>query len=260
MVNKFNNKFLRLVKSVLIFFIILLLWKITNYLGIWSDYILPSPEKVYSTFLNMISDGSIFINVYASMKRVLIGFAISTAIGVPLGIFFGIYSGVYEYFKSLINFLRNTPPLALIPMLILWFGIGEESKIIIIVLASFFPIFTSTLKGIKNCDSKLIEVGRVFEFSKLQMIFKIIIPNAILDIAVGLKLALGYSFRAIIGAELVAASSGLGYLISDGKEMSRTDVVIVGIIVIGLLGIITDYIFSIIVKKVSKGKMVEAYE
>ncbi|HBF3688983.1 TPA: ABC transporter permease [Clostridioides difficile] len=260
MVNKFNNKFLRLVKSVLIFFIILLLWKITNYLGIWSDYILPSPEKVYSTFLNMISDGSIFINVYASMKRVLIGFAISTAIGVPLGIFFGIYSGVYEYFKSLINFLRNTPPLALIPMLILWFGIGEESKIIIIVLASFFPIFTSTLKGIKNCDSKLIEVGRVFEFSKLQIIFKIIIPNAILDIAVGLKLALGYSFRAIIGAELVAASSGLGYLISDGKEMSRTDVVIVGIIVIGLLGIITDYIFSIIVKKASKGKMVEAYE
>ena len=260
MVNKFNNKFLRLVKSVLIFFIILLLWKITNYLGIWSDYILPSPEKVYSTFLNMISDGSIFINVYASMKRVLIGFAISTAIGVPLGLFFGIYSGVYEYFKSLINFLRNTPPLALIPMLILWFGIGEESKIIIIVLASFFPIFTSTLKGIKNCDSKLIEVGRVFEFSKLQIIFKIIIPNAILDIAVGLKLALGYSFRAIIGAELVAASSGLGYLISDGKEMSRTDVVIVGIIVIGLLGIITDYIFSIIVKKVSKGKMVEAYE
>lgn len=260
MVNKFNNKFLRLVKSVLIFFIILLLWKITNYLGIWSDYILPSPEKVYSTFLNMISDGSIFINVYASMKRVLIGFAINTAIGVPLGLFFGIYSGVYEYFKSLINFLRNTPPLALIPMLILWFGIGEESKIIIIVLASFFPIFTSTLKGIKNCDSKLIEVGRVFEFSKLQIIFKIIIPNAILDIAVGLKLALGYSFRAIIGAELVAASSGLGYLISDGKEMSRTDVVIVGIIVIGLLGIITDYIFSIIVKKVSKGKMVEAYE
>lgn len=260
MVNKFNNKFLRLVKSVLIFFIILLLWKVTNYLGIWSDYILPSPEKVYSTFLNMISDGSIFINVYASMKRVLIGFAISTAIGVPLGIFFGIYSGVYEYFKSLINFLRNTPPLALIPMLILWFGIGEESKIIIIVLASFFPIFTSTLKGIRNCDSKLIEVGRVFEFLKLQIIFKIIIPNAILDIAVGLKLALGYSFRAIIGAELVAASSGLGYLISDGKEMSRTDVVIVGIIVIGLLGIITDYIFSIIVKKVSKGKMVEAYE
>ncbi|VIF53948.1 ABC transporter sulfonate-family permease [Clostridioides difficile] len=260
MVNKFNNKFLRLVKSILIFFIILLLWKITNYLGIWSDYILPSPEKVYSTFLNMISDGSIFINVYASMKRVLIGFAISTAIGIPLGIFFGIYSGVYEYFKSLINFLRNTPPLALIPMLILWFGIGEESKIIIIVLASFFPIFTSTLKGIKNCDSKLIEVGRVFEFSKLQIIFKIIIPNAILDIAVGLKLALGYSFRAIIGAELVAASSGLGYLISDGKEMSRTDVVIVGIIVIGLLGIITDYIFSIIVKKVSKGKMVDAYE
>ncbi len=147
MVNKFNNKFLRLVKSVLIFFIILLLWKITNYLGIWSDYILPSPEKVYSTFLNMISDGSIFINVYASMKRVLIGFAISTAIGIPLGISFGIYSGVYEYFKSLINFLRNTPPLAIIPMLILWFGIGEESKIIIIVFSILFPNLYKHIEG-----------------------------------------------------------------------------------------------------------------
>ena len=145
-------------------------------------------------------------------------------------------------------------------MLILWFGIGEKSKIIIIILASFFPIFTSTLKGIRNCDSKLIEVGKAFELSNMQIILKIIIPSAVLDIAVGLKLALGYSFRAIIGAELVAASSGLGYLISDGKEMSRTDVVIVGIIVIGILGILCDYIFSILVKKVSRGKSVEAYE
>lgn len=145
-------------------------------------------------------------------------------------------------------------------MLILWFGIGEKSEIIIIILASFFPIFTSTLKGIRNCDTKLIEVGKTFELSQNQIIFKIIIPNAILDIVIGLKLALGYGFRAIIGAELIAASSGLGYLISDGKEMSRTDIVIVVIIVIGILGILTDYILSKVVKIVGKGKTVEAYE
>lgn len=166
MVNKFNNKFLRLVKSVLIFFIIFLLWKIINYFGIWSDYILLLFEKVYSIFLNMISDGLIFINVYVSMKRVLIGFVISIVIGVFLGIFFGIYSGVYEYFKFLINFLRNIFFFVLILMFILWFGIGEELKIIIIVLVFFFLIFISILKGIKNCDLKLIEVGRVFEFLK----------------------------------------------------------------------------------------------
>lgn len=247
-------------KGYLIFIVIVILWKIASDMQIWSSYLLPPPEKVLKTFVHMIEDRSIFINIYTSMKRVLIGFGISALIAIPLGIFFGMHKNIYEYFKPLFNFFRNTPPLALIPMLILWFGIGEKSKIIVIILAAFFPIFTSTLKGIRNCDIKLIEVGKVFELRKVQIILNIIIPNAILDIAVGLKLALGYSFRAIIGAELIAASSGLGYLISDGKEMSRTDVVIVGIIAIGVLGIICDYIFAKLLKKVSRGKMVDAYE
>ena len=258
--SKSRFKFLVNLKGYLIFIIILISWKVVCDLGVWSSYILPPPEKVFNTFLKTVKNGSIFIHIYASMKRVLIGFGISTLIGIPLGIFFGMHNKIYIYFKPLFDFLRNTPPLALIPILILWFGIGEESKIIIIILASFFPIFTSTLKGIRDCDIKLIEVGKAFELSNFQIILKIIIPNAVLDIAVGLKLALGYSFRAIIGAELVAASSGLGYLISDGKEISRTDVVIVGIISIGILGILCDYLFSKLVKKGSNGKLVEAYE
>ena len=116
------------------------------------------------------------------------------------------------------------------------------------------------MKGIRNCDSKLIEVGKAFELSKFEVIYRVIIPNALLDIAVGLKLALGYAFRGIIGAELIASSSGLGYLIQDGKDMSRTDVVLVGIIVIGILGIFCDFLFGLLVKKVSRGKTVEAYE
>ena len=119
-----------------------------------------------------------------------------------------------------------------------------------------FPIFLNTLSGIKNCDPKLIEVGKVFNFSNFEIFSKIIIPNALVDIFVGLNLGLGYSFRAIIGAELVAASSGLGYLISDGRSMSRTDVVLVGILVIGFLGIISEFIFRKIINKVSRGKQV----
>jgi sulfonate transport system permease protein len=253
-------KFLNIIKGTLIFIIIIVLWQLVTYLNIWNDYILPSPIRVLKIFLKMINDGSIFKHIFVSMGRILIGFGISLSIGIPIGIIFGIHNRIYQYFKPLLNFSINTPPLALIPMLILWFGIGEKSKIVIIILASFFPIFTSTLKGIRNCDIKLIEVGKTFELSENQIIFKIIIPNAILDILIGLKLALGYSFRAIIGAELIAASSGLGYLISDGKEMSRTDIVIVGIIVIGILGMLTDYILSKIVKIVGKGKTVEAYE
>ncbi|MDL0151473.1 ABC transporter permease subunit, partial [Clostridioides difficile] len=108
-----------------------------------------------------------------------------------------------------------------------------------------------------NCDNKLIEVGKSFNLSKKRIFYKIIIPNSMLDIVVGLSLGLGYSFRAIIGAELIAASSGLGYLISDGKDMSRTDVVLVGIFVIGFLGILSDYLFSKIITKFSKGKQVD---
>lgn len=247
-------------KGYLIFIVILIMWEIACSLEVWSSFILPPPEKVFKTFLRLVKDGSIFLHIGISLRRVFIGFGISSIIAIPLGILFGIHNRAYEYWREFFNFLRNVPPLAMIPMLILWFGIGEKTKVIIIILASFFPIFTSTLKGIRNCDSKLIEVGRSFEMNRLQIIYRIIIPNAFLDIAVGLKLALGYSFRAIIGAELIAASSGLGYLISDGKEMSRTDVVIVGIVIIGVLGIIFDKLFGILVKKVSKGKLVEAYE
>ncbi|MDO5292625.1 MAG: ABC transporter permease [bacterium] len=257
---EFKRSKLAPLKGYLIFLVLLGAWKIACNMGIWSSYLLPPPEKVFATFIKMVENGTLFVHVYASMHRVVIGFTISAAIGIPLGIIFGMHPRVYDYWKVLFNVIRNVPPLAMVPMLILWFGIGEKSKIIIIVLASFFPIFTSTLKGIKSCDPKLIEVGKAFELSRMQIIGKIIIPNAVADIAVGLKLALGYSFRAIIGAELVAASAGLGYMISDGKEMSRSDVVIVGILVIGLLGVLCDWLFSILVRKVSKGKAVEAYE
>ena len=255
MLKKFHQK----IKGYYVFILIFIIWQFVCSLGIWNEYILPPPVKVFNTFIHMIEDGSIFENVYVSLRRILIGFSISTIFAIPLGIVFGANKNLYEYFKPLFEFMRNTPPLALIPMLILWFGIGEKSKIIIIILASFFPIFLNTLSGIRSCDPKLIEVGQVFNFTKKEIFLKIVIPNSILDIFIGLSLGLGYSFRAIIGAELIAASSGIGYLISDGKAMSRTDIVIVGILVIGFLGIISDYTFTKIIKKMEKGKQVKEY-
>lgn len=252
MIKKVHDK----LKGYYIFLLIFILWVVVCKIGVWNEYILPTPQKVFDTFKNMVLNGSIFENVFVSLKRIFIGFFISSVLAIPLGMLFGCKQKLYKFFKPLLEFMRSTPPLALIPMLILWSGIGEKSKIIIIILASFFPIFLNTLNGIKNCDVKLIEVGKVFNFTNLEIFTKIIIPNALVDIFVGLNLGLGYSFRAIIGAELVAASSGLGYLISDGRSMSRTDVVLVGILVIGFLGIISEFIFRKIIKKVSRGKQV----
>lgn len=251
---------MKIFKKTLVFLIILSLWELVTYFKVWSGYILPSPITVLKCFFTMLNNGEIFTNIGASLYRIIIGFFISALFAVPLGFIFGLKPKIYEYFKPLFEFMRNTPPLALIPMLILWFGIGEKSKIIVIILASFFPIFLNTLNGVLSTDNKLLEVGISFKLNRKDIIKKIIMPSAMPDILVGLKLGIGYSWRAIIGAEMIAASSGLGYLILDAKEMSRSDEVIVGIILIGTLGILTDKLFGMIITKSKYGRRSKAFE
>lgn len=238
-------------KGYIVVVLIIIIWCIGSVNNYWSGYILPSPETVLGTFISLVSSGILFKHIGQSLIRILLGFFITLILGIPLGILFGVNKKIYVYFKPILEFIRHTPPLALVPMLILWFGIGEKSKIIIIVLASFFPVFLNTIKGVEGCDKKLIEVGKVFNLTKRQIFFKIVIPSALPNILVGMKLGIGYSWRAIIGAEMVAASSGLGYLILDGQQLSRSDVVVVGILSIGILGSLMDYIFSILVKKIN---------
>lgn len=161
------------------------------------------------------------------------------------------------YYGPYVEIMRNMPPISLIALLILWFGIGETSKIII-VLASFFPMFMNIRKGLLSCDKKLLEVGKTCGLSKTASFFKIRLFWALPDILVGMRIGLGYSWRAIIGAEMIAAEmiaagKGLGYLILDAQQMSRSDKVIVGIFVIGLTGLLCDKVFLWIIKKCVRG-------
>lgn len=140
-----------------------------------------------------------------------------------------------------------------VPLLILRCGIRETTKTVIIVLASFFPMYLNIVKGFIGCDQKLLEVGNVFGYSRFERFTKIMLPYASADILVGMRIGLGYSWRAIIGAEMVAASFGLGHMILFAQQMSRTDKVIVGILVISLIGYATDCIFGCVIKKMLKG-------
>lgn len=242
------------IKQFYLVIIFMVLWQLGSYLNLWNKYIIPYPKDVLEVMFELIRNGELIQNVSVSIIRVLIGFSISFMLAFPLGVFLGIKKGAHKHLKLILEFLRHVPPLSLIPMLILWFGIGEISKIIIIVLASFFPIFLNVLKGITSCDKKLLEVGDCFGFNSREKFLKIILPNAILDIFVGMKIGFGYSWRAIIGAELIAASSGLGYMILDAQQLSRSDKVIVGILTIGIMGCLTDYLFIKIINKYSKSK------
>lgn len=240
-------------KACLSTFVILILWFAVSESGIWSAYVLPSPQKVWGTFLGMVRSGVIFTHISQSFARVLCGFGISFALALCIGILAGLFPGTSGYYNHIVEFMRNVPPLSLIPLLILWFGIGETSKLIIIVLASFFPMFLNIKKGLSSCDVKLLEVGSSLNFSNWQKFYRIMLPNALPDILVGMRVGLGYSWRAIIGAEMIAAASGLGYMILDAQQMSRSDKVIVGIFVIGIIGYGCDRLFSYVIKKLVHG-------
>lgn len=250
---------MKILKQNIMLVLIIILWFIASETHIWSSYVLPSPQRVLRAFYIEIINGNLIRNICVSLLRVLTGFSIAFVFAFILGMIFGIKPEIFEYFRNIIEFMRNVPPISLIAILILWFGIGEKSKIIIIILASFFPIFINIRQAIGSTDKKLIEVGKSLCFSKLKIFFYIMLPNALPSILSGMKIGLGYSFRAIIGAEMIAASSGLGYMILDSQQLSRSDKVIAGIIAIGILGYSFDMIFSYFIKKLpySKGVHIE---
>ena len=241
------------IKTLISITVVLLIWTIVTKLELVSSYILPSPGKVLDSLIKMIKSGEVFEDIYISFIRVLKGFSIATIAAFILGMFRIIIPKATDYYETIVQFFKNVPPLSLVPLLILWFGIGETTKIAIIVLTSFFPIYLNTVKGFVSCDKKLTEVGEVYGYSKAESFFKIRLPYAMSDILVGMRIGLGYSWRAIISAEMIAASTGLGHMILFAQQMSRTDKVIVGILVIGVVGYLTDRLFAFIIDKALKG-------
>jgi len=224
--------------------VLVIVWYTVTEQKIWNSYLLPSPQRVAKTFTDLALNGWLWRNTLASLQRMVIGFFVSAALAVPLGFVFAVYPGIYGYCKGVLELLRNTPPLAFIPLLILWCGIGELSKLILIVLVAFFPILINTVEGVAHVDQKLVEAGKVFGFTRGRIFREIIFPGALPNIVTGLRIGMGYSWRAIIGAEMIASYSGLGYMILDGQQLSQTDVVICGIIVIALLGEFGEVLLS----------------
>ena len=243
----------KILKTSISVLVILFVWYLVTEMGIVNSYVLPSPLKVIDSFCKMVKSGEIFEDIYISYIRVFKGFFLATSLAFLLAMVRIIFPKCNDYYETIIQFLKNVPPLSLISLLILWCGIGETTKISIIVLTAFFPIYLNTVKGFVSCDKKLLEVVQVYGYSKVNTFFKIVLPYDMSDILVGMRIGLGYSWRAIISAEMIAASSGLGHMILFAQQMSRTDKVIVGILVIGILGYLTDRLFAFVINKTLKG-------
>ena len=224
--------------------LLLALWLAASEIGAVPAVLLPSPLDVLRAFVRLAASGELFTHTLASAARSLAGFALASLAGVGLGLVFSRKPQTEQSVHIVLEALRVTPPLAMIPLLILWLGINEAPKIAIVVLSGFFPIYLNTLTAFRTVDRKLLEVGASLDFSRSEIFRLIMLPAAMPGILTGLRLGFGYSWRALVGAELIAASSGLGYLINESGEYLKTDCVFVGIITIALLGIAADQVLA----------------
>lgn len=230
-------------KRFIVVVLILIFWGGCSGARLVNDYLLPPPWEIAVLIWDMTCKGVLWQHIQVSMLRVFSGFGITFCMAFPLAVLISFSPFCLELFETPLEFVRHVPPLATTPLLILWLGIGEASKLAVIVLATFFPIFLNTVSGVSGCDRKLIEVGKVLGLSPFDRLVRIILPSALPAVIVGMRLGFGYSWRALIGAELLAATAGLGYMIVEAEELARPDVVLVGIITIGTLGHLLDSLF-----------------
>jgi sulfonate transport system permease protein len=246
------------VKRSIVIVLIVAVWGICSRAGLVNDYLLPAPWKIGALAWDLACDGTLWRNIRISLYRVFLGFGITFCIAFPLAVLIGLSRLCLELLETPLEFVRHIPPLATTPLLILWLGIGEASKLAVIVLATFFPVFLNTISGVSQCDSKLIEVGQVLGLRPFERIVRIILPSALPVIIVGMRLGFGYSWRALIGAELLAATAGLGYMIIEAEELARPDIVLVGIITIGTLGHLLDAFFLKLSRRIIPWQDMEA--
>ena len=242
------------------FFLPLLLlagWQGGKSTGMVSPYLLPGPGRVLETGLYMAGNGTLAGHMAASLFRIAAGFGLSVALAFLTAAALYRWKWLDEICQGSLSFMRMTPPLALTPLLILWLGIGDATQIAIIVLASFFPVYLNTRDGLSRLDASFRELAASLHLSRTRTVLYFLLPAATPSIITGLRLSFGYSWRALIAAELISASSGLGYMIMDAEQMQRADEVIVGILVIGLLGWALDAAFSTVASALLKRRFPE---
>ena len=219
---------------------LVLLWQLASSQGWLSTRVLPAPLDVVAAAWALTASGELWTHVRVSALRALSGLAIGGGLGLLLGLLTGSLRWAETLLDSTVQMVRNVPALALIPLVILWFGIDESAKLFLISVSVFFPIYLNTFHGIRSVDPGLIEMGRTYGLSRWQLYRQVILPGALSSILVGLRFSLGLMWVILIVAETISAQAGIGYLTMNAREFLQTDIVLVGILLYALLGKLAD--------------------
>lgn len=235
-----SRRSVRVVGGALIPVVLLLTWQLASTSGAFSSAQLPTPAMVVQAGVDLAQRGLLGLYIAISTQRVLIGFAFGAALGLLFGAIVGLSRLGDILFSPTLGAIRAVPSLAWVPLLILWFRIGEDSKIILIAIGAFFPVYTTVAAALRHVDRQLVEAGRAFGLGGVRLFTTVQLPSVLPSVVSGLRLALAQAWLFLVAAELIASSMGLGFLLSDSQNNGRTDRLFLAIILLAILGKLTD--------------------
>lgn len=239
--------------SISTWIILFILWWIVTEAGLIAPIKLPSPRQVFNVFIDILNNGYNYIPLWnhlaISMARLLVAIFFALITAVPLGLMCGYFPVVRAIFNPIINFIRPLPPLAYYTLLIVWLGIGEASKVTLLYIASFAPIFVSSISAVTRVNSNYILSAETFGATKWQVFRKVVLPASLPEVFVGLRTAVSVTYTTLVSAEMIAATAGIGWMVLDAYKYLKTEVVFVGIIIMGLTGLLLDFLLTKIESK-----------
>jgi len=234
------EQFRKLVLGSILPFGLIIIWEIAGRNAYVNPLLLSMPSDILREFIYLVQHGHLLEHLQISTWRALSGFLIGGGLGLLAGILVGFSYWSERLLNPSIQMLRMLPHLAIAPLFILWFGFGETSKLLLIAKGSFFPLYVNTFLGIRSMDRKLVEVATILQFNKWHFLTKVIIPSALPNILLGIRLSLGIAWLGLVVAEMMGSTSGIGFLINDARAMAMIPTVFVGIIMFAALGKISD--------------------
>lgn len=246
------KKLLSLKNIVISLVLLLIVWQLAFWGSDFNSALFPSPLQAFNALTEMVSNGILFTHIGASMYRFAAGYVSSVIIAVLLGLVIGRLPKVFQYINPAVQLLRPISPMAWMPFIVLWFGIGNIPAIVIIFIAAFFPVLLSTVSAVGGIDTIYLKVSENFGIRQPQIMWKVIFPASFPQIANGIHLALGTAWVFLVAGEMVGAQSGLGYLVIDARNNLRADILFADIIVIGLIGLLLDTLLKVAEKRIIK--------
>lgn len=241
MVEKKTRWGIRVIIGVIFPIIIFGVWTAATSIGNAPEMLLPKPANIWKACMEYVGNGTLLEDLLVSLSRVLRGYLAGATLGIVFGLLMGIFAPVNWFFSPTLNSLRQIAPLAWIPLLMLWFGIGDISKIVLIAMGTFYQTMLNTIAGLRSIPKGYLDFAKNYKIKKKDILFKILIPGAAPSILVGLRLGASSAWMGILAAEMIAATSGVGYRISSARNLLETNVVILYMIIIGIIGGLMDW-------------------